>query len=154
MNRAFIILFLLMAVAPSMAQKITGKWKPVKIYSTDLGEMPVEPAALREYAFKKTVEEKNGAPLTAEDTLGVEALVTEMSQQFGSMSTEFKADKTYIARIGTETRTGKYVYDAAKKTLVTYPKGKPARKAKATFVNGLLKLENVGEDMILFMQRV
>lgn len=32
MNRMIILLFLLIAAAPVLAQQVTGKWKPVKVF--------------------------------------------------------------------------------------------------------------------------
>ena len=156
MNKTLFFLFLLfLGAVPLMAQNtIIGKWRPVRLYTPELGEFPIEAEPLRRFAYQKTLEEKQGQPLNAEDSAGVEELVRQIEGQFGSMTMEFKANKTYTGELQGEPVTGKYVYNAAKKQLITYPKGKPSRTAKLTFLKGQIKLENTGQKIVLYLQRI
>lgn len=153
MNRMIILLFLLMITAPVMAQKITGKWKPVKMYMPELGEIPIEPEPLRDFLYEKMIERKLDGELTARDSIEIEKQVIEM-QQIGKATIEFKADKTYISYLDGEKRTGTYRYNAIKKILISYPKGKPSNTVNITFDKGLMKLQEPGDDMIMYMKKM
>lgn len=154
MNRIIILFFLLMAAAPVMAQQVTGKWRPVKMYTPETGLMPLEPGALRNFLYEKIIEGKAGAELTALDSMQVEKQVIDAEQLYNGMKTELKADKTYTSYIGNEKRTGKYTYDAVKKILTTYPKGKPANKVNISFESGLMKMQRPGDPAIMYMQKM
>lgn len=157
MNKAIFSLLLLFVVSvPVFAQTkpFIGKWTPVKIELPDLGVIPVEEDSLRNFAYQKTIEDNKGVPLTAQDSADVEELVQQLHTQFGTMSMEFRADKTYSAELEGQAVSGKYSYNAATKMLTTIAKGKPARTSKVTFVNGMMRLVNTKEKITLYMKRV
>ncbi|MBL7726236.1 MAG: DUF4923 family protein [Dinghuibacter sp.] len=145
--------FLFTVFYGSAQNTVVGNWKPLRIVAPGLGEIPVEEGPLREYVYRKTLEDKNGAPLTAEDSSDMEALVMQVSSQFGTMTMTFNANKTYTAQLEGKSVTGRYVYNPAKKLLTTYPKGKPARTAKVAFKNGEMMLENTKEKVTIILER-
>lgn len=147
-------MLLFTASAVTAQNTVVGSWKPLRIVAPGLGEIPVEEGPLRAFAYKKTIEEKKGGALTAEDSSDVEVLVAQVTAQFGSMKMEFKPNKTYVAELDGSAITGRYVYTPAKKILTTYPKGKPARTAKVGFKNGEMMLENTKEKVTIIMQRL
>jgi hypothetical protein len=149
------VLVMFLLSAPVVAQNtVVGKWKPVRIKTPQIGEIPVEEGPLRQFAYEKTMEEKKGEPLTAEDSTDVEGLVAQMQNEFASMTMEFKANKSYSGVLQGKTITGTYVYNVAKKILTTKPAGKPARTARVSFLNGEMRLENIGQKVTLYLQRI
>jgi hypothetical protein len=156
MKRIALLLILMISAGGFLAAQNTliGKWRPVRIKSPEMGEFPVLEEPLRKFAYEKTLEEKKGQPLDAADSADVEALVAQMQQQFGNMVMEFRTNKTYSGTLEGKTVTGRYVYNAPKKTLTTYPPKKPAKTARVGFENGLLRLENIGQKVVVFLERM
>lgn len=119
-----------------------------------LGEMPIEAGPLRNFLYEKTLEAKTDGELTARDSMDIEKQVIQMSQQFINTTTELKADKTYITYVNGEKRTGKYKYDPPNKTLTTYPDGRPSRTVNISFEKGFMKMQQPGEEMVMYMQKI
>jgi hypothetical protein len=150
-----LLTFIVLVNNSSIAQNsIVGKWKPIKLSASNMVDMPLEEAKLRDYTYNKTIEEKKGEPLTQEDSTGVENLIIDIISQFEGMTLDFKANKTFITTFEGKTTTGKYIYNIGTKKLTTMPKGKPSKTAIAIFENGLLKMTNTTDKVILYLEKI
>jgi hypothetical protein len=154
--KKIILLFLVsMCIQISNAQKsIIGKWKPVKITIPNLGEMPIEENALREFMYKKSIDENAGVALTAADTSTIEQMITQVIEQFSTMTMEFKADKKYLGIMDNKEIVGTYLYDPKKRLLTTKPKGKPQKTASVSFKDGFLLLVNTKEKVSICLEKM
>lgn len=120
----------------------------------ELGRLVLQEDSLRATLLEKSAAATPGIPIAAADSQQVNLMVTQIIQTLGAMQFEFKANKTYTGSIDGKKTSGPYIYNAVKHTLVLNPKSRKENKATVTFENGWLKMENFGDGMVFYLQRV
>jgi hypothetical protein len=133
---------------------IVGKWKLVQFVSPESGVVPIDSIKLKEVLYKERVDAKKDTALVAADTLEVEGLSMQLYNQFSSTLIEYRANKTYVGTFGGTTTTGTYIYNAAKKTITTKPKGKTPKSAVVSFENSMLVFNDKKENIMMYFIKV